>query len=295
MQNNKGKMTLDECEDIFDQVVCDDSEPALCSRYQALLADYPIINVEPEITTYWRGRKCDTSRGYKSISELAYPPTVVAKTGRLNAEGNPCFYATVQHETVLSELQLQPDNYVHIIGVRCKPLEQIRYIALGELYNVHKTGYMRLFGLDPNASCATFLNSYDPDDANRILFIDAFFRKILSDPNASLRKYVLTRCLAAEAFKKIPEAEGLFYPSVQVDAGMCLALKPSTYDQKMRIVSSHVLRISRVRPFGFYDYDVCMEATGISDSGEFIWREPRSSRSRYYFNLTKEEAENHSE
>ena len=100
---------------------------------------------------------------------------------------------------------------------------------------------------------------------------------------------------SAEAFKKIPEAEDLFYPSVQVDAGMCLALKPSTYDQKMRIVSSHVLRISRVRPFGFYDYDVCMEATGISDSGEFIWREPRSSRSRYYFNLTKEEAENHSE
>jgi hypothetical protein len=285
-------MTLDECEVIFDKVRATDSEPDLCAAYRALLAVYPVINFEfAGADTYWRGRKCDSHQGYKNVSALCYPPPDFSRAGRLNAEGKSCFYATEHRDTVFPELQLQRDEYVHIIGVWRMLSETIRFIALGELYHVYKAGYMRTIGSDPDRTLANLLDSYDIEDARRIVFIDKFFATILSDPKAHEDNYVRTRCLAAEAFRKIPQAEGLFYPSVQDNGGMCLALTPSTYDRKMRIVCSKVIRISRVRSFGFYDHEVCLEATGISDNGDFIWRKPLSARSEHYFNLTKEEFE----
>jgi hypothetical protein len=285
-------MTLDQCEVIFEKVKSADSESALRAEYQALLAVYPVINYEPSgVATYWRGRRCESSQGYDSTAALSYPPPALSRVGRLNAEGSPFFYATEHRETVFSELQLQQNDYVHIIGLRRRPLEAIRCISLGDLHHVYKAGYMRTTGSDPGNSLANLLDSYDIEDATRIVFIDKFFATILSDPKAHESNYTLTRCLASEVFRKIPQTEGFFYPSVQDNGGMCLALTPSTYDRKMRIVCSKVIRISRVRPFGFYDHEVFLEATGISNGGEFIWREPRSVRSDHYFNLTKEECE----
>ena len=288
-------MTLDECEAIFEKVRSAVSESALCAEYQALLAVYPVLHIEPKVDTFWRGRKCESDQPYMKICALAYPSPARCKVNRLNSEGKPCLYAATAIETIFSELRLQPNDLVHVIGIRPTPSEEISYFMIGELYQLYKTGYLRITGGDPNISLENVLLRYNPcldrEDMKRIVFIDKFFATILADPKAHESNYLLTRCLASEVSRKVPQAGGFFYPSVQDNAGMCLALTPTTYDRKMRIVCSKVIRISRVRPFGFYDHEVCLEATGIKGSGEFIWRKPLSNRSEHYFNLTEEEAE----
>jgi hypothetical protein len=104
-----------------------------------------------------------------------------------------------------------------------------------------------------------------------------------------MNDYTLTRTLASEVYSKTVGAEGLFYPSVQDHVGTCLAVHPNAYDTKMHIVCSQVVHISRVRAFGFFDHEVCVEAKGIADDDQFVWQKPASPNSQTFFGLTKEE------
>ena len=285
-------MTLDQCEATFDAIRFASSSDSLTAAYRSLLTVYPVISFElARASTFWRGRKCESNRGYLGASDLSYPPAKQCKTGRLNDEGSPCLYATQRKSTVFSELSLQDGDYVHVVGLRIKPAMGVRFIALGELFHVYKTGYMRTIGSDPDQTLSRLLNSHGLEEGKRILFIDAFFAALLSDPNAKENDYTLTRTLASEAYKKIVGTEGLFYPSVQDHVGMCIAVHPTAYDTKMHIVCSQVIQISRVRAFGFFDYEVCFEAKGINDSGEFVWQKPASRNAERFFGLTKEEVD----
>ena len=165
-------------------------------------------------------------------------------------------------------------------------------MALGELFHVHKTGYMRTFGIDPGGAVGKAVNAYGLEGGKTVVYIDAFFASILADADARNSDYLKTRRLAALAYAKSKlKSEAMFYPSVVDTVGMNFAMLPQAFDAKARVVCSQVVRVTKRHSFGFFKYEFCRVATGISTAGDFIWQQTPVSQDRMScFNLTPEEA-----
>lgn len=235
----------------------------------------------------WRGIKC-LPLGYKNVSELSYPPKDIVKAGRLNDKGNPCLYSATKLTTVFTELNLAQDDYVHIIGFKLLDGKSIMSSTIGDLFHVYKYGYTKTFGADPDNSIGKKLNACSVEDRKKILYIDAFLSSVLTDTDAETKNYLSTRLLAKAIYIKSP-VNSIFYPSVQDHVGMNLALLPLIYDSAMHVVCSQIIKINKVRHFGFYDHEVCMEATGIESNGDFVWQKPGFKNKEIYFGLSEKE------
>lgn len=285
-------ITLDQCDDLIELIRSTRSRSALSTAFQSLFDAYGIISYGLRRgDTFWRGRKCSDGSGYTHSRDLAYTPASHTTRNRLNDERLPIFYAATRKTTVLTELDAIEGDHVHLIGVRIKSPHEIRFIVLGELLHTYKLGYPKIMGIDPNKTISKMLDAMGMVDAKPVLYLDAFLSELLADPNAKEQEYRHTRVLIQEAFRKIPEAEGVFYPSVRDHVGMNIAIKPTAYDDKVHIVSSQVIRITRKRSFGFYDYERARQAARINDEGEFVWLQNIEPNKERFFHLTQAEAE----
>jgi hypothetical protein len=281
-------MTLDQCDNTFDVIRSAESDDILTNALRSLFAEYPLLEFDlARSSVFWRGQRCD-SCGYTNVSRLSYPPAAIARQGRLNDEGAPCLYAAQKVATVLAELEAQPGEYIHVIGFKIRPSETIRVFTIGDLFHVHKTGYMRTFGADPGGAISRTINSYDFEKAKALLYIDAFLGALLADGDAKTTHYLKTRRLAVIAYQH-SQALGMFYPSVQDHVGMNFAMLPHAYDTKTNVICSQIIRISKRHLFGFYDSEVCLEATSIDGGGNFCWRKPESQKVMFCFGLIEEE------
>jgi RES domain-containing protein len=282
-------MTLDQCDSLFGVIRSAASEDQVTAALRALFVEYPLLEFAiGRGNTFWRGRRCN-SGGHDNVSRLSYPPPAITKAGRLNDAGSPCLYAATKKETVLAELDAAKDDYIHLIGFRILPNETIRGFTLGDLFHVHKTGYLRTFGTDPGKTVSRTINSYGLEKGKTFLYIDAFFGTLLADREAKKSDYLMTRRLAMVAYQK-SQSQGMFYPSVADYVGMNFAMLPHAFDTQTNVVCSKVIRIVRRHLFGFYDYEVTLEATGVDANGSFAWRKPESQERMLCFGLTKEEA-----
>ena len=282
-------MTLDQCDSLFGAIRSAASEDQVTDALRALLVAYPLLEFAVgRGNTFWRGRRCN-SGGHDNASRLSYPPPPIAKVGRLNDAGSPCLYAATKRETVLAELEAAEGDYIHLIAFRILPNETIRGFTLGDLFHVHKTGYLRAFGTDPGGSVRKAINSLGLEKGKTVLYIDAFLGVLLADRDAKRSDYLMTRRLAMVAYQK-SEAQGMFYPSVADHVGMNFAMLPHAFDTKTNVVCSQIIRIVKRHLFGFYDYEVTLEATGVDANGLFAWRKPESQERIFFFGLTKEEA-----
>ncbi len=111
---------------------------------------------------------------------MSEPPPELTSVGRLNDAGRPVLYASLKEETALAEIQVQPNQYVQVIGYRTLIKESIRLAVVGEMMHVHKFGYMRLTGSDPGATLGRILNEKGLDEGRQLLYIDAFLHHVLS-------------------------------------------------------------------------------------------------------------------
>ena len=283
-------MTLSQCDKLFDVIRFATSEDILTGALRALFAEYVLLEFEVERgNVLWRGRRCD-AHGYANGSGLSYPPAAITSAGRLNDAGAPCLYSAEKTETVLAELEAQEGEYIHVIGFKLRPGETVRVFTLGDLFHVHKTGYMKTFGSQGADALSKTINTYDSEKGRTVLYIDAFLAELLADRNAKENDYLKTRRLALIAYQH-SRSQGMFYPSVLDHVGMNFAMLPDAYATKTNIVCSQVIKIMKRRQFGFCDYEVCLEATSIDERGEFAWRKPESNKRMVMFGLTKAEAE----
>lgn len=283
-------MTLTDCDKIFEKIRTSNNPEIISSGFQELFSFYPLLNYKiGRGSIYWRGRP-SKPEGYSSIEDLHCPPETNAKVGRLNERGKPCLYAATRRTTIFKELNAQENEYVHIVGLRMLSNKSIRLIAIGDLFHVYKTGHTRSLGRDPDKCISKLLNKYDRKLAEKILYVDAFLGEILADENAKNNDYLITRLLAATAYEK-SGARGMFYPSVQDYVGMNLSINSEDYFSNMHIVCSQVVKITKVRPYGFYDYEVIKQSEGIDNLNSFIWTDTTSDKHVYLFNLTKKEIE----
>lgn len=236
-------MSLAHCDKLFKKIAKSVDSQELSSLYQTLFTFYPLINYSiGRGSFYWRGRK-STISGFEFEQALKYPPTGLAKNGRLNNESEPCLYSATRIETVFRELGATEGDHIHLVGFRIRNSERLRIIAIGDLYHVFKTGYAKSVGSDPNNIIARQLNSYDPSVATQLLYADALLSDVLTDPDAKSKEYLQTRVLASEAYIKCG-ANAMFYPSAQDDAGMNLAILRDAYDNNTHVNCSQVIRIN---------------------------------------------------
>ena len=87
------------------------------------------------------------------------------------------------------------------------------------------------------------------------------------------------------------DINGIMFPSVRDPLGMNIALRPMAFDSKMQPVCCSHTKITRVRSFGFIEYEVITEAEQISRDGMFVWTDSLPPPRRRFFNLTREEYE----
>lgn len=282
-------MNLAECETLFDEIRHTFDQKLLISLFSRLLNAYEILNctLGPG-SIFWRGRRSEAN-GFKTISELSYPPADLCMTGRLNDKFDPTFYAATRETTVLSELNTPADGHVHLIGYRISAGNVLHLASFGEYYSIHKTGLSHLMRSDPCLGITRLLNSYSNEKAEILIFIDAFLAEILSDASASKYDYVHTRALKVAALKAMPHLDGLFYPSVKDKPGMNLTLWREAFDRTMQPVCSQVIQVKRVYDYGTYEYERYMHAIGIEENGEFIMQSPDSDASHIFFSPSLDE------
>jgi hypothetical protein len=285
-------MTLDECESIFAEVRSSTSfDEAKKTLRRLIVRDlYAIMSFDAgHSNILWRGRRCKgNGLPFATPADVSYPSPAESRVGRLNDKGAPCLYASTKKETVFAELDLQPGEYVQLLGLKAKPGVPLRFIAIGELVHVYQTGYMKMFGGDPGGALARLINSYDETTAHGMLYIDAFLGAVLSDVRGRDQDYRVSRAVAALAYETVPEAEGFYYPSVRTLVGTNVTMKTETYDRKFHAIASRLVHIRRRRLFGFYDHEVVSEALALSTDGTFIWQTPAHGREAF-FDLLEEE------
>ena len=283
-------MNLGECDRIFAQVHGASSPSAICHALQPLFDQYEVINLELNRgTVFWRARSTE-DKPWAAIAEMEYPPAEYAKPGRLNDEKTPCLYAATREETALHEIGAKENDLVQLVGFRAKLETPIRIAVFGELLHVHKTGYLRLTGSDPGRSMSRYLNSQGVERGRRLLYIDAFLSHLLADAEAKNSEYVRSRALASMVYRN-SDIEGIMFPSVRDPLGMNIALQPTPADLKIHAVCCLHVRVTRVRAFGFIEYEVISEAEQTTTDGMFVWARPHLPPRRRFFNLTKEEHE----
>lgn len=261
-------MDLDSCEKIFDSALQSQTEAELCIRIAPLFDVYQILSVGlGRGNIFWRARPVEKNI-WSSVNDLDYPPLGVARQGRLNDAGTPCFYVAKDIQTALLEVDAKEGQLVQVAGFRVLSEEILRLIVVGEYANVQKNGYMHFSGTDPGGTIQRMLNQ--DARAMSLLYIDKFLASILCDTQARHSKYLLSRALGALLHSKV-EADGIAFPSVRDPGGFNLAVRPDPSDRAFHNVACLLVKVGKQRRYGVLEYEIHSSAVNIDDQLKFIW------------------------
>lgn len=283
-------MNLDECEAIFDRALASSSEAEFCHHIAPLFDVYEILSfgVGRGSNTFWRARL--TGEGpWTSLKDMDYPPAEKTRVGRLNDAGSPCFYVAGRVETALLEVEAQEGQLIQLAAFKIDSEEVVRLILVGEYTFVHKTGYLRLTGVDPAGAIKKIINGMSPENAIATIYIDRFFASILSDPSARESGYMFSRALGAALHSRISDADGIAFPSVRDPGGFNYAILPDPSDRVFRNVACVLAKIGQNRRYQLVDHSIVGCAGGLGDDDNFVWARPFQSNTIVMYNMTKEE------
>ena len=282
------RITLDDCERVFDRALASTSESEFSHVVMPLLDDYELLSMEfGRGSIFWRARVIEGST-YCNVSDLDYPPPSLARRGRLNDPGVPCFYVAAREETALAEVRATEGQLVQVAGYRVKNEAPVRLAIVGEYANVQKSGYMHFAGCDPNLTIARFLNSIPREEALKKIYIDKFFASILADSAASRNDYKFSRALGQLVYSKI-HADGIAFPSVRDVGGFNVAVKSEPSDRSFHNVCCMIVRVGRRRRFGIAEYSIIRSAQRIDDEGNFVWLDDAKAGAIGMYGMNKEE------
>lgn len=283
-------MTLDDCEKIFQLALSSKSESAFCHAVDPLFKEYEILSLEfGRGSMFWRARLIENEI-YPNVSDLDYPPPELARQGRLNERGTPCFYVAARKETALAEVGVTEGQLVQLAGFRVKNESPIRLAVIGEYANVQKNGYMHFAGRDPDMAIAKIFNSMPRQEALKKLYIDKFFASVLADADASTSGYMFSRALGQSIYSRVG-AEGVVFPSVKDRGGFNVAVQAEPSDRSFHNVSCLVVRVGKPRKFGLIEFTVVKSAERLDNDWNFIWLETIDPDTMGMYNMSKEEFE----
>jgi len=280
--------TLDQCDDAYDELTGDVPLARKRELIDSLLAAHQVINFNiGRGSVFWRAR-ISSPQGFATERELSYPPPALTGVGRLNEPGQPCLYLASRRDTAMAEISAIEGQHVHLAGFRILPDKVLRLIAIGEWLHVHKTGYLRFGGRDPDNGVSRSMNSFPYQQARLLLYVDALLGAILARGKDEDREYLTTRLIAKALYAKLP-ADGICYPSVRDPLAMNVAVKREAADKCMTGVCAQVVHIIKIRRLGIYEFDSLLTATGVDHEGSYKWQEADDPRHYNVYGLTPEE------
>lgn len=281
-------MTLSRFASLFRHVREATSVSAACHALTPIFDQYELVSIGlTRGPLFWRARFSGVEP-WSAVSDMSAPPPEKTRIGRLNEVGVPAMYASLKEETALAEIQAGAQDHVQLIGYRALVDKDVRLAVVGEMMHVHKFGYMRLTGSDPDATVGRFLNEKGLNAGRRLLYIDAFLHEILADKTAFTKDYILSRAVAAMIHRDT-EIDGIAYPSIRDPLGYNITVNLNTVETKLHPTSCIHCRIDAVHEFGFVEYTVLNEARRVDEAGHFEWMPPLNPPRRHLFNLTEEE------
>lgn len=282
-------LSLDQCDTAYDLIR---STAPTSERRRALkwLAESQLF-ISSKLgrgSFFWRARKC-LPEGFSNERELWCPPAGVASVGRINRRGEPCLYLSSRKETALAEIYADTGDFVQLSAFRVKPGQSLHVLTVGEWLHIQRTGRSRIFAEAQAEAIDSTLNSFPYDYARSLIYVDSIFGSIMADQEASRDDYALTRELAQQAFGKVPAANSLLYPSVQLSNGMNLAIKSAAAAESVESVASFVARVERKRRFGTFELAILNSATGVDTDCNYHWKPVDNPREYFLYRLTAEE------
>lgn len=279
-------MNLDCCDRIFDSAFLSQTEAEFCHRVAPLFDTYEILSVGlGRGDIFWRARAVENAI-WPKVNDLDYPPIGVARQGRLNDIGSPCFYVAKDIQTALLEIEAKEGQLVQVAGFRVLSDEILRLIVVGECANVQKNGYMHFSGTDPGGTIRKLINQ--DSKALSWLYIDKFFASVLGDPQARHSNYMFSRALGALLHSKI-KADGIAFPSVRDPGGFNLAVQPGPSDRVFHNVACVLVRVGKQRRFSVLDHEILSSAVRIDDQLNFIWPEQHQASRLNLYGMNKQE------
>ncbi|WP_081081683.1 RES family NAD+ phosphorylase [Burkholderia stagnalis] len=283
-------MTLDDCDRIFDRALGSAVESEFCHVVAPLFDHYKILSVDwGRGSIFWRARIVhDTT--FKDLAEMNYPPPHVARVGRLNDAGSPCFYVSARKETAIAEIDAEEGHLIQLAGFRVLDANPVRLVLIGEYSNVQKVGYMHFAGSDPGMAISKLINSMPQHDALRMVYIDKFFAHVLADTDASKKNYMMSRALTQVIYSKC-KADGIVFPSVKDRGGFNLGVKPAPSDKCFHNVCCIVVRLGKRRRFGLLEFDIVKSAKSLDSESNFVWDDSFAGERIGLYGMSKEEAE----
>lgn len=284
--------SLNTCDEIASEL---EDRPTLERRLELLrkLVDtHEVFSMELGTgSVFWRAQNCPAN-GFPLESRMSYPPVHLAGPNRFNNAQEPALYVATRRETAMAEIGVEPNSYVQLSGFRILNGEALGIILIGEWMHIHKKGYMRIGDKAASRAVSASINSFPLHEARLFTYIDAILGDVMARADAAHEEYLSTRLLARLLYEKLPDTEGILYPSVRDPLGTNLAIRASAADRAVRMCSSMVVRVGATRRHNFYDYEPVKVAIGTELDGSFKWVEPSRPDQIVLYGLSAQEAAN---
>lgn len=214
----------------------------------------PQVRTVPAGTCFWRGRVLPTDdhvlplRTIRRTADVWESPTNLAQQMRLNKQGEPLLYTTLDHpHAVPAEVRLPTGSNLALI-----------------LYQASQELHLNCIGLPAN------WDGLDPEQAGAAALVHEFLAKqFLRRVSDHGHEYYLSELVAKDLFD-LPEEcqDGWSYPSVAQAGAVNVAFRPSVAHSKLELTG---VALRRVRS----DADsVTFEGLAFSDGAptdDFAW------------------------
>lgn len=230
---------------------------------------YQPLNIQASYKQpYWRARKCESSDGYESVREMLSPPPKITKSNRMNDSGSPLLYLSGTVETALTELNATEGEIIQVAGF----IETLppRLLMVGEILDFFR-GVPR-YTSKVEGNLRDFIHNIPEKARTSFIYMDALAAEIFRDAKAKDRGYLHSRSLARALLKRLPELDGIAYPSIALTDAANVAIKPDSAKSMYKIGHCSVVKISRRYTYGFYEMETIKDALGQDDDGMFHWK-----------------------
>ncbi|PRY64432.1 RES domain-containing protein [Vreelandella songnenensis] len=253
----------------FRQELFNSSDPQFVEeKLKWFLSFYEPINTSLSYNQlHWRARKCSNKDGFSFVHELLAPPADLVRPGRMNEANDPMLYLSGAANTALSEIEAQPGDFVHMIGI--SELSNPSLLMVGEIVNAYHGN--ALFNYSITKDVKKVINDMPPRVMKSFVYMDALASEIFRDKNASISNYLYSRILYKLLKGRYPSLDGIVYPSVAHEGSANIALKPNIFFNKFSIEVCIVVKVVARYSYGFFDMDVIRKATSNDSNGLIVW------------------------
>jgi hypothetical protein len=199
----------------------------------------------------------------------------VGEYGRCHQPSRSIYYAALNLDTVLAELEPDVGDFVHVAVASPKENKSVNLVAIGEIEHIRRYGVPLLGGQVTIETFGKLLEDSHKEENLARIFVDAFLSDVFIAPARGQRDYKLTSALSdiilSAENEGDPICQGFAYPSVAHKGGLNFAFEGSCFPDHMEISECMVFRIVDYLGYGIYGRVQVAKSRCVSADGSIDW------------------------